>query len=273
MIRVRYNQTAVRAYNSLNTTMSEISKSSRQLSSGERINQAADDPARLSMATTFETLSTSLQRALKNTNDGLSIVQTAENATREVVNIMTRVRELAVQSGSETMADSERGYVNEEFLQLREEIERIAQETNFDGIPLTNGETASLLAQVDVRNTAESRVEIVLGDLRVNTLGVDAIDLSSVDGARSAIDITDGVINQLSQYRSDFGAAQNQLDEALSSTVTRLEALSKAENQIMDLDYAKATTNAARLQIIQQAGVAAVSQARNISQGALELLS
>lgn len=272
MIRVRYNQTAVRAYTTLRSTIAEVSKNTRQLSSGERINKAADDPARLATATTFRTLSTSLQRALRNTNDGLSIIQTAENATREVINILTRARELAVQSSSDTVADTERVFINEEYAQLQGEVERIAQETNFDGIRLTNGDNDQLLAQVDIRSNNNSRVDIVLGDLRATTLGLDLIDLSNATTARTAIDQVDAAITQVGQYRSDYGSVQNQLDDALSNTSTRLEALSKAENQIMDLDYAKATTKATRLQIMQQAGVAAVSQAKNISQGALELL-
>ena len=261
------------AYNSLNATQNSLSGTLGRISSGLRITKAADDTAGLAVATNLGTKAGSLEQAMRNANDGISIIQTAEGATNEVTNILTRMRELAVQSSSETLANSERAYINDEFSQLSNEVGRIASVTEFNGIQLTDGSTTTIAAQVGIDNATTSRISVVLGDLRVSALGLNSIDLSTVTGAQSALDALDTAISSVNSMRSGFGSVQNRLDSSLTNSTNYLENLTAAEGQIMDADFAKESTNMAKQQIMQQAGVAALSQAKNINQAVTQLLN
>ena len=272
-LTVRTNLSAMTAYNSLNTTSNALSSTLGRISSGMRITSASDDAAGLAVATKLSVRSDSLEQAMRNANDGISIIQTAEGATNEVTNILTRMRELAVQSSSETMANSERAYVNDEFSQLSAEVGRIASVTEFNGIQLTDGSTTTLSAQIGIDNNTTSRISVSLGDLRASALGLNSIDLSTVTGAQSAIDAIDAAITSVNGMRSSFGSVQNRLDSSLSNSTNYLENLTAAEGQIMDADFAKESTNMAKQQIMQQAGVAALTQAKNINQSVLSLLN
>jgi flagellin len=211
---------------------------------------------------------------MRNTNDGISVIQTAEGAMDSVGDIITRMRELAVQSSSETLNDDERAYIQDEFEQLSSEIDRIASSTNFNGNSLTDGTTTALDVQVGVMNTANDRITITLNDLTASTLGVDtaAVDLSSAAGAQAAIDTFDTALDSVSSYRSELGAAQNRLDSALENMETYVENLEGAESQIRDADFAFETAELAKNQILQQAGVSVLAQAKAMNQGVLSLL-
>jgi flagellin len=271
-LTVRTNLTAMSAYHGLNNTQNALSGTLGRISSGLRVNRAADDAAGLGVATRLNSQATSLEQAMRNANDGVSIIQTAEGAANEVVNILNRMRELAVQSSSETLADSERAYINDEYSQLSDEVGRIAATTEFNGIQLSDGTTTTIAAQVGIYNATSSRISIGLGDLRASVLGLDVLDLSSVTGAQGAIDTIDSALDTVSQYRSELGAVQNRLDSSLANSTTYLESLSAAESQIMDADFAKESTEMTKQQIMQQAGVAALSQAKNINQAVTSLL-
>jgi flagellin len=274
-LTVNTNLSALRASNALNKTQGSLSHTLSKISSGLRVVKAADDAAGSAVASNLHTRARSGKQAMRNANDGISIIQTAESATKEVINILDRMRELAVQSASETLDDGERVYIDDEFEQLSDEVERIAQATNFNDLALSDGTNPSLTVQVGVTSGTESQLTISLGDMTVSTLGIGTgdIDLTGSTTAQSAIDTIDDAIDEVNSQRAGFGAVQNRIDSAISNMTTYVESLTSAESQIMDADYAQETAEMTRLQVMQQAGVAALAQARTINQSVISLLS
>jgi flagellin len=271
---VRTNNTALRAMNDLNSTQSKLGGTLERVSSGMRVNRAADDAAGLGVATNLRTQISSTRQAMRNGNDGISVIQTAEGAATSVVDILDRMRELAVQSSSETLADDERAYIQDEFTQLTAEVDRISAVTEFNGLQLADGTNATLDVQVGIQNNADSRITITLGDLTAATLGVDAgtVDMSTAADAQLAIDSIDSALDTVNSYRSDLGSVQNRIDNALNNAATYTESLSSAEGAIMDADYAYETAEMTKQQIMQQSGIAAMAQAKGIAQSVTSLL-
>ena len=264
---VRTNINALGAARQLGSTNQALGRTLDRISSGLRITRAADDAAGLGVATNLETSNSSTRVAIRNANDGISIIQTAEGASNEVTDILQRMRELAVQSSSETLDDDERAYIQDEFTELSEEVARIASVTEFNGTTLSDGTTTQLEVQVGIANSASSRITIDLGDLQTSTLGIQstgtaALDLSTVTGARAAIDEIDDALDSVNSYRSDLGAVQNRLDSSIANSEIYVESLASAESQIKDADFASETAEMTKLQIMQQAGVAALAQAK-----------
>lgn len=272
---VRTNIASMMAAGKLSRNQQNLAGSLEKVSSGLRINRAAEDAAGLGVATTLETAVISTQQAMRNTNDGISIIQTTESATEEVTDMLQRMRELAIQSSSETLADDERSYIQDEFVQLREEIARVSAITEFNGISLVDGTTSTIAVQVGVNNNTQSRISIGLVNLTTGTSGLNigTISLASTSGAQAAIDALDTALGSVNSARSTLGAAQNRLDSSLNNSQYYVEALSAAESQIMDTDFATESSNLTALQIMQQASVAALAQAKNINQSVVSLLS
>ena len=211
---------------------------------------------------------------MRNTNDGMSLVQVAEGATAEVGNIVKRMRELAVQSASETLDDDERAYIQDEYLQLADEVDRIASVTEFNGLSLTEGTNTQIGVQVGISDSAADQIDLTLGDLRTTVIGIDtgSIDLSTSTGATSALSVLDNALDTLNSYRSDYGAIGNRLDSALTNLETFAENIASAESQIRDADFAYETAEMSKYQIMQQAGVSVLSQANQLTQGVMSLL-
>jgi len=273
-LTVNTNTSAASAANTLNNTQGALSQTLARVSSGLRITKAADDAAGSAVAQNLSTRASSGRQAIRNSNDGISVIQTAESATKEVLGILDRMRELAVQSSSETLESGERAYVDAEFDQLRSEVDRIASSTEFNDIALGDGTNTALVVQVGVDNAASSRISISLGDISVSGVGMtgSAIDLSKVSTAKSAIGTIDTAMDSVNKIRSDYGAVQNRLTSAINNTTSYVEALDTAASQIRDADYAHETAEMTRLQVMQQAGVAALGQARGMNQSVLSLL-
>ena len=201
-LTVNTNMAAMAAANTLNNTQGALSNTLARVSSGLRVTKAADDAAGQAVATNLSAQARSGKQAHWNANDGISVIQTAEAASKEVISILDRMRELAVQSSSETLEDGERAYIDSEFEQLSEEVERIAQSTEFNGISLSaGGATSQLAVQVGVDASSNSRVTIELGDLTASNLGVDTgtsgVDLSKASKAQSAITTIDSAIDSV----------------------------------------------------------------------------
>jgi len=270
---VRTNVASLMAAGNLAQTNKSLSSTLGRISSGLRISTASDDAAGLGVATNLETDAKSVSQAMRNANDGISMIQTAESASNEVVDILQRMRELAVQSSSETLDDDERSYISDEFDELSDEIARIANVTEFNGIDLADGTTTQVDVQVGIQNDTSSRITLELGDLTTTTLGLSSTDLSDVTGAQSAIEDIDAALDTVNGYRSDLGSVQNRLDSAISNSQSYLEALSSAQSAIQDADFAQETSEMTKLQIMQQAGVAALAQAKNMNQSVISLLS
>jgi len=271
---INHNIASQMAQRTLSNTGRMLATSFERVSSGLRINRAADDSAGLGVAENLETQSRSASVAIRNTNDGISVVQTAEGATSEVGNILKRMRELAVQSSSEVLASTERAYVQDEFTQLTAEVERIANVTEFNGQKLTNNANSTLAVQVGVNNTANDRISITLGDLTSSTLAVKTavMSMNTVASARAAITALDSALDTVNGYHSDYGATQNRLGSALSNIEVYRENLVAAESQIRDADFAKETADLTRNQIMQQVGLSVLAQAKTQGQGVLALL-
>jgi flagellin len=273
-IVVNSNTTAMNALGHLNRTNRGLTSTFARISSGLRINSASDDGAGLAVAENLEADARSLKQAQRNTHDGISVVQTAEGATNEIGDILKRMRELAVQSSSETLHNNERSYIQDEFEQLTAEVDRIADVTEFNGIALGNNANSQLNVQVGIRNTADDRVAIELGDLRASALKVNtgSVSMSTVTSARSALQTIDTALDSVNSYRSDYGSVQNRLESALNNLETYTENVAGAESRIRDADFAFETAEMSKYNIMQQAGVAILSQANGISQGALRLI-
>jgi flagellin len=274
-MNVRTNVAAISAAGQLAKTTKALSKTLERISSGLRINRAADDAAGLGVATNLESASISQIQGMRNANDGISIIQTAESATNEITDILQRMRELAIQSSSETLDNDERSYIEDEFVELSEEVERIAQSTEFNGLELGNNTNTQLDVQVGIQNSTTSRISLELGDLRSTSLGVAStqMSLSSVTSAQSALDSIDLAIDSVNSFRSGLGAAQNRLDSAINNAQNYVEALTAAESRIRDADFAIETSELTKQQILQQSGVAALAQAKNMNQAVISLLS
>ncbi len=273
-LTVNTNIASMRAFTNLSRTSRNLQESFQRISSGLRITKAADDAAGLGVAESLDAQERSARQAMRNTNDGISIVQTAEGSTNEVANIVKRMRELAVQASSETLASTERAYVQSEYLSLESEVERISQVTEFNGIALANGTNSVLNVQVGIMDSSNDRLAITLGDLRVTTLGIDSgsIDMSTAAGAQAAITTLDTALDTLNGYRSDYGATQNRLDSALTNMETYAENLASAQSQIRDADFAWETAQLSKHQVMSQAGTSILAQANQVTQGAISLL-
>jgi len=273
-LTVNTNLASMNTVAKVNRTNKGLQKTLGRISSGLRINSAADDAAGLGVAENLDAASRSLRQAMRNTNDGISVVQTAEGAANEVANIVKRMRELSVQSASETLDNGERAYIQDEFTQLSEEVDRIANVTEFNGLALADGTNATINVQVGINNTADDQIAVTLGDLSAATLGVDTgtIDLSTSTGASAALPALDTALDTLNAYRSDLGAVQNRLESSLRNLENTDQNLQAAESQIRDADFAQEASEMAKYNVMQQAGVAALSQAKNINQSAAQLL-
>jgi len=273
-IVVRNNLAANNSLTQLNRTSRALSRNFEHVSSGLRISRAADDAAGLGVAEGLKALHTSADVAARNINDGISVIGVAEGSTNEVSNILVRLRELAVQSSSETLENTERSYISDEAGQLVSEIDRIANVTEFNGLSLSDGTLSTLNVQVGVRNTSNDRISISLGNLQSTNLGVDAASmfLDIASNAQAAIDLIDTALDSVASIRSGYGAVENRLNSALNNIETFSEANKGAESRIRDADFGVETAALTQNQILQQAGVAILAQAKNIPQSALSLL-
>ncbi|HNC94472.1 MAG TPA: flagellin [Myxococcota bacterium] len=269
-IVVRSSLEANNANKNLARTSRALSRNFEKISSGLRIARSADDAAGLGVAENLKALHRSADQAARNINDGFSLISVADGAASEVGSILTRLRELAVQSSSETLDDTERQYIRDEADQLRSEITRISAVTEFNGIAI-GGTSTTLDVQVGVRGTASDLISITTGDLGglVATAAVDFTDATSSQGSITTID---DAIDDLSSIRSVYGATENRLSNALNNIETFSEANKAAESRIRDADFGIETAALSQNQILQQAGVSILAQAKGLNQSALSLL-
>jgi flagellin len=273
---------SLNALNALNRTNHALGDTFGRISSGLRINKAGDDAAGLAVAENLDAAVRSMAMAKRNVNDGLGVLQVVEGATNEIANILKRMRELAVQSSSETLASTERGYIDTELDQLRSEVDRIANVTEFNGVGLTRGlglngssvsGVTSLDVQVGIFNTTNDRISIGLGDITQSTgLGLAGVDFGSAVSAQLALMTLDAALDSVNTYRSNYGAVSNRLESTLRNLETYSENLKSAESQIRDADFAHEAAEMSKLQIMQQAGTAILGQANQINQGAVRLI-
>jgi flagellin len=275
-IRINTNVDSVFAQKNLARTGRAQRASMQKLSSGLRITKAADDAAALGVSEKMRAHVTSLKMAQRNTNDGISMIQTAEGALAETGSILSRMRELSVEAASEVLQPTERAYLQTEFTNLQNEIERIADSTEFNGLNLSDGTLSSVSVQVGIfADNALDRISVDLQDSQSATLGVDTgtITLADATAAQASITAIDTAIDKVNNSRATYGAVQNQLSSALRNLENYTENLVETESRIRDVDFASETAEMTRNQIFSQAGISILSQANSAPQAALSLLS
>ncbi|WP_062108977.1 flagellin N-terminal helical domain-containing protein [Bacillus niameyensis] len=270
-MRINHNIQALNAYRNLSQTMASTSKSLEKLSSGLRINRAADDAAGLAISEKMRSQIRGLDMAERNALDAVSLIQTAEGALNETHSILQRMRELSVQAANGTMDTSDRNAVQLEVDQLVEEIDRIAGKTDFNGKKLLDGKTtAGFDFQIGPNNLDKMTVKI--GAMDATTLGVKGLKVSTSAEAQKAIQSLDSAIDKVSKQRAELGAYQNRLEHTVTNLQTANENLTAAESRIRDLDMAMEMSNFTRSNILNQAGQAMLAQANQLPQGILQLL-
>ncbi len=276
-ITVRTNLAALRATTRLGSTQKGLTSSLERISSGLRINRSADDAAGLAVASKMSSDNVSQQQAIRNINDGISLVQTAEGGLNEVYNILVRMRELTVQAFNGTYSSDDDAHIVTEYAQLESEINRIADSSNFNRINLLNssGTGALLNLQIGIHQNSDNVLQVNLNNFQSTllALGLDGMVVNNGGTLLASITKIDAAIDIVNTSRSTIGALQNRMENALNEASSYSENLSSATSQILDVDYASESANMTRYQIMQQAGVAALGQAKAIPQSVISLLS
>jgi len=273
--RINTNIASMQAQSSLSKVNKEGQESFAKLSSGSRITKAADDAAGLAISEKLKSEIRSAQQANRNANDGISMVQVAEGGLNETSNILTRMRELAMQSASDTVGDTERQMTNLEYQQLKSEMERISQVTQFNGKSLLNGEGGKVEFQIGTSaDEFKDRIAFEPGQLNsgVEALGVDSLEVSSKEGAQESLAKLDSAIEKVSGQRAVLGALQNRLTSTSNNLQVYTENMSAANSRIRDVDYAEETAKQARNNILTAAGTSVLAQANVSGQNALKLI-
>ncbi|TDX58901.1 flagellin [Orenia marismortui] len=271
-MRINHNISSMNALRQLHTTSNAMSKSMEKLSSGYRINRAADDAAGLAISEKMRGQIGGLEQASRNAQDGISMIQTAEGALQETHSILQRMRDLAVQSSNDTNTTEDRAQIQKEFSALQGEIDRIASQTEFNTQTLLNGDISSKKIHVGA-NSGQS-ITLSISTMGTSALGVDTstIQVTAQGAADSAISKIDSALSSVSGERADLGAIQNRLEHTIKNLDTTRENLQASESRIRDVDMAKEMSSLTKSQILQQAGTAMLAQANQKSQSVLSLL-
>ena len=275
-LRITTNVAALNAQKNLGMTQRASMTSMARLSSGFRINQAADDAAGLAISENLKAQIRGLRQANRNANDGISLVQVAEGSLNEVSNMLIRLRELSVQSSSDTIGDTERKFIDVEYQQLKSEIQRITEATKFNGYDLLNGTGGVIDIQVGVHNDPfQDRISFnaSAANASLEALGLTAETVATKNTAQASIDILDTALVSVNAIRANFGAMQNRLQSTSNNLMVADENLSAANSRIRDTDVAAESSEMTRNNILAQAGISVLSQANQIQNMALKLLS
>lgn len=275
-LRINTNVSSLNAQRNLGVTRVASQKVLEQLSSGQRINRAGDDAAGLAISENLKAQIRGLGQAERNAQDGVSLVQIAEGALAEVGNIMIRLRELSVQAASDTIGPTERKFLNVEFEQLLSEVDRIANSTEFNRVPLLNGTGSVFDIQIGTRNDPlvdRLTFDASSADVNVAALGLNLASVSDKISAQNSLAAIDQAIQNVSGIRADFGALQNRLQSTINNIQISNENLSAANSRIRDADIASATSEMTRTNILMQAGTSVLAQANQSTTSALSLIN
>ncbi len=276
-LTINTNVYSLNAQRNLNTTQTQLANPLQRLSSGLRINSAADDAAGLAISERISSTVRGQTVAIRNANDAISLVQVADGTASKVSDNLQRMRELAVQAANGTYNKGDRDNISVEFKALQAEITRIAQNTKFNNLALTNSAAGTFSFQVGAATTSDNQISVKTADLRASgTLAVGSTSINVIgstgDNALAAIAAIDKAINTVTTTRAGFGAAINRTQAVISNLSIAVENQSAARGRITDADFAAETASLTRLQILQQAGTAILAQANAIPQQALSLL-
>ncbi|EPZ50275.1 flagellin [Halobacteriovorax sp. GFR7] len=274
-LRINTNVASLNAQRNLRGTRLGMQQSLEKLSSGQRINRAGDDAAGLAISENLKAQIRGLGQAERNAEDGISLVQIAEGALGEVSNILIRLRELSVQAASDTIGATERKFLNVEFEQLTSEVDRIANSTEFNRVPLLNGTGAVFDIQIGTRNDPISdrlTFDASSADVNVAALGLNLASVADKISAQNSLSSIDQAIISVSGIRADFGALQNRLQSTVNNIATSIENLSAANSRVRDTDVAAETANLTKQNILMTAGTSVLAQANTSTNSALSLI-
>jgi flagellin len=275
-LRINTNIQSIAAQRHLGLNHDLQNRALERLSSGSRINRAADDAAGLAISEKLKAGIRSIKQASRNASDGISLVQVAEGSMNEVSNILTRLRELSIQSASDTISDVERGFINKEVVGLKQEIDRIALTTEFNGRKLLDGKGENLEIQVGIKNNPfEDRLDFRTKNLATSleSLGLTTVDNATKETSQKNLEFIDEAIRKVNENRAELGAMQNRLQSTINNQAIYRENLEAANSRIRDTDIADETAEATKANILTQSTVSVLGQANNNASMALKLLS
>ena len=273
--RINTNVVSLNTQRNLRSSKFALDKSLERLASGQRINRASDDAAGLAVSEGLRSQIRGLEQANRNTQDGISLVQIAEGSLSQVANILVRLRELAIQAASDTLGNSERGFLDVEFGQLKKEVDRVVYSTDFNGVQLFNGFEGALDIQIGTGNDPFSdRLSLDLLKMKVNIadLGLGTSSVRDKKSAQSSIEVLDKAVTSISKIRADLGSVQNRLQVIASNHDVSIENLSAANSLVRDTDLAKEAAEMTKGNILVKAGTSVLAQANQTAANALGLL-
>jgi flagellin len=274
-LRINTNVASISAQRALGMTKMNLDSNLRKLSSGERITRAADDAAGLAISEKLKSHIRGLRQAKRNSDDGVSLIQTAEGGLNEISSIIIRLRELSIQAASDTVGDTERGFSNIEFQNLLEEIQRISKGSEFNGRKLLDGTGGMVDIQVGIHNDpTNDRINFDSSstDSTLESLGLNSESIASKEGAQLSLSKLDEALVRLNGTRANLGALQNRLQSASNTIAITEENFSAANSRIRDVDVAAETADMTKNNILSQAGVSVLAQANQAPNFALKLL-
>ena len=276
--RLQSNPTSTFAYSQLNKTQALLNKNIQRLSSGLRINSAADDTAGSAMATRMTNQIRGMHQANKNSRDASNLLATAEAGLNNISDLLAQMRELSVQAATDTLNDTDRDSINLEFQSLKNELSRIANVTEHNGMNVlngtyqTDGEFGVWRIQIGADNDADSQHEISIMNATDVGLEIDGENVVTVDEARTAVTALDNAIDEVNLERSYIGSEQNRLQFTMSNLTSTINSIETARSHIEDVDYAAEMSDLAKNQILVQSSTAMLAQANMVSQNILQLL-
>jgi flagellin len=286
MLSIRTNMASVNAQRNMNKATQALQGNFAKLSSGYRITKASDDAAGMGVSTNLRSQIRSYKMAMRNAQDAVSVIQTTEAALNESASIITRLRELTVQAASDGLGTTERGYLKKEVTQLTEELDRIANTTEFNGRNLLSS-APQLQFQVGIRNTANDKINITIDKATLGGLGLSGAttfeaafssnasktgNLSAAEGYKGLLSRLDTALNSISNRRATLGATANRLQSAQNTLAIAMESAQQANSRIRDVDVASESSKLSANQVLVQAGVSMLAQANQAPQAALKLL-
>ena len=274
-LRINTNVQSLAAQRSLGKVTRNQQSAMEKLSSGSRINKAGDDAAGLAISERLKATIRGTKQAARNAGDGISVVQTAEGGLNEVSNILVRLRELSIQAASDTVGDAERKFSDMEFQSLANEVDRIAESTQFNGKNLLNGEGDSMDFQIGIFNNEKlDRIAFKPEEMAARTtdIGIDGLGLTSKDDAQNNLEVIDSAINKVSESRAGLGALQNRLQSTINNLEVSHENLSAANSRIRDTDVAVQSAELAKQNILSQSATSVLSQANQATGVAVRLI-
>jgi flagellin len=274
-LRINTNIASQEVQKNLKASNAQQEAEFSKLSSGKRITKSADDAAGLAIATKLNAETKGLRMANRNANDAISLVQVAEGGLNETSNILTRLREISIQAGSDTVGDSERGFLSLEYEQLVQETDRISKTTSFNGRSLLKGEGSTIQFQVGAYGNQDNVIEMDSSamDASAESLGLDGSNVRDKKDAVDNLQRIDNAINKVSAFRANFGSIQSRLTSTINNLDVAAVNQEAARSRIEDVDVADSTAKLASAQIKNAAGTATLAQANQLGNSALRLIS